>query len=65
MLESSVALRALGLIHAEDGGAGPNLNGLQPLVRQGSSVPVPAGTRPSAILDADVSFYLPVIPRCS
>ena len=48
--ESSGALDALGWVHAEDGGAGPDLNGSQPLVRQGSSVPVPAGTRPSAIL---------------
>ena len=48
--ESSGALDALGKVHAKDGVAGPNLNGSQPLVRQGSSVPVPAGTRPSAIL---------------
>jgi hypothetical protein len=48
--ESSGALYALGWVHAEDSGAGPNLNGSQPLVGQGSFVPVPAGTRPSAIL---------------
>ena len=41
---------ALGWVHTEDGGAGPDLNGFQPLVGWGSFVPVPAGTRPSAIL---------------
>ena len=48
--ESSGALDALDWVHAEDGGAGPDLNGSQPLVRWGSSVPVPAGTRLSVIL---------------
>jgi hypothetical protein len=48
--ESSSALDALGQVQAEDGGDGPNLNGSQPLVGQGSFVPVPAGTSPSAIL---------------
>ena len=48
--ESSGALDALGQVHTEDGGAGPDLNGSQPLVGWGSFVPVPAGTRPSAIL---------------
>ena len=48
--ESSGALDALGCVHAEDGGAVPDLNGSQPLVGRGSSVPVPAGTRPSRIL---------------
>ena len=48
--ESSGALDALGWVHAEDGGAGPDLNGSQPLVGWGSFVPVPAGTRPSMIL---------------
>ena len=48
--ESSGALDALGQVHAEDGGAGSDLNGSQPLVRWGSFVPVPAGTRPSSIL---------------
>jgi hypothetical protein len=46
--ESSGALDAL--LHAEDGGAGPDLQGFQPLVRRGSFVPVPAVTGPSAIL---------------
>jgi hypothetical protein len=48
--ESSGALDALGRVHAEDGLAVPVLNGSQPLVGRGSFVPVPAGTRPSAIL---------------
>ena len=48
--ESSGALNALGLVHTEDGRAVPNLGGSQPLVGRGSSVPVPAGTRPSSIL---------------
>jgi hypothetical protein len=48
--EFPCALDALGRNHAEDGGAKPDLNGSQPLVRWGSFVPVPAGTRPSAIL---------------
>ena len=48
--ESSGALETLGWVHAEDGWAGPDLNGSQLHVRQGSSVPVPAGTRPSTIL---------------
>ena len=43
-------LDALGQVHAEDGGAGSDLNGSQPLVGRGSFVPVPAGTRPSVIL---------------
>ena len=47
--ESSGALDALDRLHAEDGGAGPDLKGSQPLVRQGSFVPLPAGTRPSTI----------------
>jgi hypothetical protein len=37
-------------IHAEDGGAVPDWKESQPLVRQGSFVPVPAGIRPSSIL---------------
>ena len=47
--ESSVAL---GPVHEEDGGAGPNLNGSQPLIRRGSVVPIPAGTSsfPSLLL---------------
>jgi hypothetical protein len=61
--ESSGALDALGWVHADDGGAGPDLNGSQLLVRWGSFVPVPAGTRPFAILEADVAFHSPVIPR--
>ena len=48
--ESSGALNALGRVHTEDGWAGPDLNGSQPLFRRGSFVPVPAGTRPSMIL---------------
>ena len=48
--ESSGALDALSWVHAEDGGAGPDLNGSHSLVRRGSFVPVPAGTRPTAIL---------------
>ena len=44
------ALNSLHRVHAEDGGAGPYLNGSQPLVRRGSFVPVPDVTRPSAIL---------------
>ena len=47
---SSVALYALGWVHTEDGRAGPDLSGSQPLVRRGSFVPIPACTRPSAIL---------------
>ena len=48
--ESSGPLDALGWVYTEDGGAGPDLNGSQPLVGQGSFVPVPAGTRPSSVL---------------
>ena len=48
--ESSGALDALCHVHSEDGGAGPDLNGSQPLVWRGSLAPVPAGTRPSTIL---------------
>ena len=48
--ESSGALDALGQVHAEDGGAGPDLNGSQRLVGRGSSVLVSAGTRSSLIL---------------
>ena len=48
--ESSGALDALSLVHAEDGGAGPDWKESQPLVGQGSLVPVPAGIRPSLIL---------------
>ena len=48
--ESSGALDALSQVYAEDRGAGPDLNGSQPLVGWGSFVPVPAGTRPSMIL---------------
>jgi hypothetical protein len=45
-------------------GVAPDQNGSQPLVGQGSSVPVPAGTRPSVILGAGVAFHSPAI-RCS
>jgi hypothetical protein len=48
--ESSGALDALGQVHAEGGGAGPDLNISQSLVGQGSFVTVPADTRPSVIL---------------
>jgi hypothetical protein len=49
--ESSGALRdVLRRVPTEDGRAGPDLNGSQPLVGRDSFVPVPAGTRPSAIL---------------
>ena len=48
--ESSGVLDTLIQVHTEDGGAGPDLNGSQPLVGRGSFVPVPAGTRLSAIL---------------
>ena len=48
--ESSGALDALGQVHTEDGGAGPDLNGSQPLVGRGSFAPVHVGTRPSGIL---------------
>jgi hypothetical protein len=50
-------------LRKEDGRGGPNWNGFQPLVGQGSFVPVPAGTRPSMILHAGVVFHSPVIPR--
>jgi hypothetical protein len=61
--ESSAVLDALGQVHTEDGGAGPNLNGSQPLVRRGSSVPVPAGTRSSSNLKAGAAFHSPMIRR--
>ena len=48
--EPSEALNALSWVQAEDGRAGPDWNGSWPLVRQGSFVSVPAGTRPSVIL---------------
>ena len=44
--ESSCVLEALDRVHAEDGGAGPDLNGSQPLGGQGSFVPVPAAIDP-------------------
>ena len=47
---SSIAQDVLGPVYAEDGRAAPDLNGSQPLVGWGSSVPVPTGTRPSVIL---------------
>ena len=47
--ESSDALDALGRVQAEDGGAGSDLNGSQPLIGHGSFVPVLTGTRPSVI----------------
>ena len=46
--ESSGVLDAFHGVHADDGGAVPDLNESQPLIW--SFVPVPAGTRPSAIL---------------
>jgi hypothetical protein len=49
-VESSGALDTPGQIQAEDDGAGPDLNGSQPLVRRGSFVSVPSETRPSVIL---------------
>ena len=61
--ESSGVLVALGGVHTEDGRAGPDLNGSQPMVGWGSCLPVPAGTRPSAILEAVVAFHSPVILR--
>jgi hypothetical protein len=61
--ESSGALDALGRVHAEDGSAGPDLNGTESLVGKGSSVPLPAGTRPSAIPGANIEFHSPVIQR--
>jgi hypothetical protein len=48
--EPSGVLEALAWVHTEDGGVGPDRNGSQPLVEQGSFVPVPTGTRPSTIL---------------
>ena len=48
--ESSGVLDTLGRVHAEDGRAGPDLNGSQPLVEWGSFFPVPSDTRFSAIL---------------
>jgi hypothetical protein len=48
--ESSGALDALSRVHEEDGRAGPDLNGSQTLVGQGSFIRVPAGTRASVIL---------------
>ena len=48
--EPSGALDTLSRVYTEDGRAGPDLNGSQPLVRWGSFVLVPADTRPSAIL---------------
>ena len=61
--ESSSALDAFGWVHVEDDWASPDLNGSQPLVGQGSSVPVPAGTNPLQFFGADVAFHLPVVPR--
>jgi hypothetical protein len=58
--ESSGVLEALGWVDAEDGRAGLNLDGSQPLVGWGSSVPVPAGTR---FFGADVAFHSLVILR--
>ena len=48
--ESSGTLGSLGWVHVEDGRAGPYGNGSQPLVRLGSFVSVPAGTRLFGIL---------------
>ena len=50
VLRCGESFGALGPVHTEDGGSGPDLNGSQPLVGWGSFVPVPAGTRPSTIL---------------
>ena len=47
--QSSRALDTLSRVQA-DGGADPDLKGSQPLVGQGSFVPVSASTRPSVIL---------------
>ena len=49
-VESFGALGTLYWVHEEDGGAGPDPNGSQPLVGRGSFVSVPAGIRPSSIL---------------
>ena len=62
--KSSGALDALGRVHAEDGGACPNLNGSQPLVRGG--VPLPLfllAQDPVQFFGADVPFYSSMIPR--
>jgi hypothetical protein len=59
--ESSGALDAFSWVHSEDGRAGSDLNGSQPLVGWGSSVPVPAGTRTSAIPLAILALHSPVI----
>jgi hypothetical protein len=48
--ESSGGIGALFQVQAKDGWAGPDQKGSQPLVRWGSFVPVPTGTRPSGIL---------------
>ena len=48
--EPSGALDTLSRVYTEDGRAGPDLNGSQPLVGWGSFISVPAGTRPSVIL---------------
>ena len=61
--QSSGALDALDQVYAEDGGAGPDWKESQPLVGQGSFVPVPAGTRPSGFFGTDVVFHSPVILR--
>ena len=47
---AALALDSLGCVHTEDGWDGPGQNGSQPLVGQGSFVPVLAGTRPCAIV---------------
>jgi hypothetical protein len=60
--ESFGALDAQGLVHAEDGGAGPDLKRFQPLVRW---VPLSLFLLAQDCLrffGADVEFHSPVIP---
>ena len=55
--ESSGALDALDRVHTEDGGAGPVLNGSQPLVGWGSFSLFLLAQDPPKFFGADVAFH--------
>jgi hypothetical protein len=61
--ESFGALDALGQVYAEDGVAGPNLNGSQPLILWSGGVPQSLfllAQDPPGFFGANVAFHSPV-----
>jgi hypothetical protein len=60
-VEPSGALDALSLVHGEDGGAGPYLNGSQPLVRWVPLSLFLLAQDPARFFVADDVFHSPVI----